>query len=99
MDRERVVEKLKQLEPALRARGIDALYLYGSHARDEARADSDLDILVDFAADTPARIDDVLGAAELVEDRFPGMPVGLTTRDRLHDLYRPHVEGSVLRVF
>lgn len=45
-----VPEKLliDRLNQALRAAGIDAerMYLYGSHARNEARDDSDLDVLV-----------------------------------------------------
>ena len=46
MNRATVLATLKQLEPRLRARGVAALYLYGSYARDEARPGSDLDIPV-----------------------------------------------------
>ena len=46
MNRATVLATLKQLEPRLRARGMAALYLCGSYARDEARPGSDLDIPV-----------------------------------------------------
>ena len=44
MTRAEVVAKLKAVEPALRAHGVAALYLFGSYARDEAGPDSDLDV-------------------------------------------------------
>ena len=39
MRRVDVIAKLKQAEPALRSFGVASLYLFGSHARDEARPD------------------------------------------------------------
>ena len=47
MRRDQVIAKLKGAEPAIRALGASALYLYGSHARDEARPDSDVDVFID----------------------------------------------------
>ena len=47
MRRDEVISKLKAAEPAIRALGANALYLYGSHARDEARPDSDVDVFID----------------------------------------------------
>ena len=44
-----VIAKLKEAEPALRGLGVGALYLFGSHARDAARAD--VDVFVDLAPD------------------------------------------------
>lgn len=40
MRRSDVIAHLKQTEPALRAFGVGALYLFGSHAREEAGPDS-----------------------------------------------------------
>jgi uncharacterized protein len=43
-----ILTKLKALEPELRRRyPIRALGVFGSHVRGEARADSDLDVLVE----------------------------------------------------
>jgi hypothetical protein len=41
MRRDEVIAKLKEAEPALRGFGVAALYLFGSHARDEAQSGSD----------------------------------------------------------
>jgi hypothetical protein len=51
MRRDDVIAQLKQTEPALRALGVTGLYLFGSHARDEAGPDSDVDVFVDPASD------------------------------------------------
>jgi predicted nucleotidyltransferase len=48
MKRDDAIRLLKQAEPELRARGVLALALFGSTARDEAGPDSDVDILVDL---------------------------------------------------
>ena len=54
MDRQEILAKLRENEAALRARGVSHGALFGSHARDDARADSDIDIMVEF--DPAARI-------------------------------------------
>ena len=45
MDRRELLEKLRELKPWLESQGIVDLRLFGSFARDEARADSDVDLL------------------------------------------------------
>ena len=46
MRRHEAVARLKLAEPAIRALGAASLYLFGSHARDEARPDSDVDVFL-----------------------------------------------------
>ncbi len=50
MKRDDVIARLKETEPALRAFGVEALYLFGSHARDEAGPESDVDVFIDCRA-------------------------------------------------
>jgi hypothetical protein len=50
MRRDEVIARLKQTEPILKRFGIAALYLFGSHAGNEALPDSDIDVFVDPAA-------------------------------------------------
>ena len=47
--REDVLAHLDQAAPELRAHGVKDLWLFGSAARAELKAGSDIDILVDFA--------------------------------------------------
>lgn len=97
MNRIDVVARLKSLEPRLRARGVAALYLYGSYARDEARLDSDIDILADFAQGPD--LSRFMDTYHELEEAFPGTEIGFSTRDSLVPVYRPSIENSTVRVF
>lgn len=48
MDKSSVIETLRQHEPELRAAGIVHLRLFGSVARGEESAQSDVDLMADF---------------------------------------------------
>jgi len=47
--REDVIRAILANQSALRSLGVSRLGLFGSFVRDEARADSDVDVLVEFA--------------------------------------------------
>jgi uncharacterized protein len=47
MDRDTAISLLKAHEAELRRLGIQRLYLFGSTARGDARADSDVDLFFD----------------------------------------------------
>lgn len=49
LTREIAIARLTQAESDIRALGVARLSLFGSVARDEARPDSDVDLLVQFA--------------------------------------------------
>ena len=99
MTRSDVLDRLKRLEQPLRARGIVSLYLYGSHARDEAGPESDIDVLADFAHGQAPDLARFMGAMHDLEEAFAGTAVGFSTRDSLVPIYRPYVESSAVRVF
>jgi len=99
MNREYVIEKLKAAEPGLRAQGVAALYLFGSHARDEAGEKSDLDLFVD-----PVRLEafglvPLMASRALLEPAFPGVEVSLSTREGIVPSYRAYIEQGAVRVF
>jgi predicted nucleotidyltransferase len=99
MNRADVIARLRAAEPALRARGVAALYLYGSYARDEAREDSDVDVLVDFEPGRGLGLSNFLAPMETLEERFPGKEIGYSTRDSIVPIYLPDIEQSAIRVF
>jgi uncharacterized protein len=43
-----IIKVLAQLRPALQAKGVQHLALFGSRARGKCRHDSDLDVLIDI---------------------------------------------------
>lgn len=49
MTRDELLTRLRELKPWLAEQGIVNVRLFGSYARDEARPDSDVDLLVDIS--------------------------------------------------
>lgn len=99
MNRADVIARLKVAEPALRARGVAALYLFGSYARDEAQQDSDIDILVELDDNADDGLSGYMAPYIYLEETFPEAEIGYSTRDGIVPLYRPYIEQSAIRVF
>ena len=98
MRRDDVIARLKQTEPAIRALGAAALYLFGSYARDEARPDSDVDVFIDKAQGRDFGFDEFMGIYLKLREAL-GVEVGYTTRQGLVDFYRPDIEREAIRIF
>jgi uncharacterized protein len=98
MRRNEVLSALKQAEPALRARGVAALYIFGSHARDEARPDSDVDVFIDKDKSRKFGFDEFMDVYFLLQERL-GAGVDYGTREGLHPVLRPAIERDAIRVF
>lgn len=99
MKRSAVIKRLKAIESRMRAHGVDAVYLYGSHARDEAGQDSDIDILVDFQQGRGSGLTAYMAPYNLLSEAFPGVEIGYGTRDALVPQFRPYIEQSAIRIF
>jgi hypothetical protein len=96
MRREDAISTLRGYLPALRRDfGVRRLSLFGSTARDEAREDSDLDILVEF--EVSPTLDSYLGLKYFLEDRI-GRKVDLVTPEALKPRMRPVVEREAVDV-
>lgn len=96
MNRIQTLELLAQHKAHLARRyGVTRLALFGSTARDEAREDSDIDILVGF--DGPATSERYFGVQFHLEDLL-GQPVDLVTEKALRPELRPYVEREAIRV-
>lgn len=98
MRRDEIIARLKDAEPKLRASGVAALYLFGSHARDEARADSDVDVFIDKDRSRPFGFDEFMDVYLLLQDRL-GENVDYGTRESLHPVLRTGIEQEAVRVF
>ena len=91
-------EKLKDFAPAIQAMGATSLYLFGSTARDESRAGSDLDLFVDYDPASRFNAFDLIGIKQFLEDELDSS-VDITTRDGLHPMLRDDIEKTAIRVF
>ena len=96
MNRSKVLEILTIVKPELVKRfGVVHLMLFGSMARDEAKPDSDVDIVVSF--DGPATSQKYFGVQFHLEDAL-GCPVDLVTEKALRQELRPFIEQEAVSV-
>ncbi len=96
MSRAQILELLARCKPELTARyGVSRLALFGSAVRDQARPDSDIDILVSF--DGPATSQRYFGVQFMLEDVL-GRRVDLVTDKALRSELRPFIEQEAVRV-
>ncbi len=92
--RDEVLAILNRSRLELQSMGVRFLALFGSTARDEASAESDVDLLVDLE---PATFDRYMDVKILLEDRL-GRRVDLVTRKGLRESARADVERVAIRV-
>lgn len=96
MNRTRILEMLAERQQEIAARyGVKRLALFGSAARDELGASSDVDVLVEFAG--PATFGAYMDLKFYLENLL-GRPVDLVTDKALRDELRPYVEKEMIRV-
>jgi uncharacterized protein len=99
MNRAQIIAKLKSVEPALRAHGVAALYLFGSYARDQAGPDSDLDVFVDKTPGRKFGFDELMGSYHALRDAIPGIEISYGTRAGLSKYVKNEVEQQAVRIF
>jgi predicted nucleotidyltransferase len=98
MTRAEALKKLRGFAGPLRARGATSLYLFGSTARNKARAGSDLDLFIDYDPRGKFNAFDLVASKRLLQEGL-GVGVDLTTRKGLHPLIRKRIESEATRVF
>ena len=93
-----VLTKLRAREADLRRCGVVHVAVFGSAARDEARADSDVDLFVDLA---PEVANDFLAYAGIAADleEIVGRDVDVARHDRLRPHVRPSAERQAVYAF
>ena len=91
MNHDEVTAKLQQNRDRLRPYSVRALYVFGSVARNEASAASDVDLLVEFEAGAQIGLFDFVRLRRLLVEIL-GCEVDLVTRDALH----PAMKDSIL---
>lgn len=98
MKKAEAILRLKPFEPRLRQRGINALFLFGSTARDEADEASDLDLLYEYDPSAKFSLFDQAGAMLELSEKL-GTKVDLVSRRGLRPRLRERIEDEMIRVF
>ena len=95
MARDDVITTIRMHAELLRDFRVRSLRLFGSVARDEARDDSDVDLIVAF--ERPPGFKRLMRLRFFLEDLLERR-VDLVTEDGLHERLRPWVERDAIRV-
>ena len=88
--KEDVLARSDRAVPELRTHAVQELWLFGSAAREELQAGSDIDLLVDFSA--PVTLFEFARLRRRLESLL-GRSVDLVTRDAL----KPQLRDRILR--
>jgi len=89
---------LREHADDFRRQGVHHLYLFGSVARGDARATSDIDIAVDMDPDADFSLLDLIGVQQMANELF-GWPTDMVERRSLKRFVRPQVEREAVTVF
>ena len=93
--REKIIKLPSAHHAGIAALGVQSLYLFGSLAREDATAKSDVDLLVEFAS--PPGFDRYMGFKLYLEDLL-NQPVDLVMKTALKPWARPTVEQEAIYV-
>jgi predicted nucleotidyltransferase len=97
MDRDAAIACLKAHEAEFKALGVEHLYMFGSTARNEAGAESDVDLFFDHQRGKLSLFD-LMDVKERAT-QILGRKTDIMTRGSLHRTLRQKIEASALQVF
>ena len=98
MNGQDILTRLRDHEPALRARGVSHAALFGSRARGDHRPGSDIDIMVEIDPEAHLTVFDYAGLKEYIASLFEG-PVDVVNRDGLKPYVRPAATADAIYGF
>jgi uncharacterized protein len=98
MTRDQIIERLKENEAALRAKGVAHAALFGSRARGDDRPDSDTDIMVEFDPTAHVTVFGYAGLKDFIATLFDG-PVDVVNREGLKPYVKPAVTADLIYAF
>ena len=98
MTRDEIIFKLRANAAAIKAEGVTGLAIFGSRARDDARPESDIDVLVDVAPDSRFSLLNLIGVEHLIKN-VTGLPAQATMHRSLDPRMAERIADDIVEVF
>lgn len=98
MLRQHLRQALDDARPALSQAGVSHLAVFGSQARGQTHAASDLDILVDVSEGTKFSLIDLVGIEQLLTTAT-GVKVNALMRRSLDRRFAARIDADVIEIF
>ena len=98
MTRDESIAKIQSSAPALRAEGVTKLAIFGSRAREDARDDSDLDVLVEVEPGAKFSLLNLIGVEHIVE-AATGLRAQATMRRSIDSRMAERIADDIVEVF
>lgn len=96
--RDSLIALLRAMESSMRGEGVRHLALFGSRARGDHRADSDIDLVVEIEQGRRFSYFDLIGLAHRIEDAA-GIPANIFLHRSLSPDFRRTVARDAVEVF
>ena len=98
MGRDEAIDRLRGHADQFRAHGVTGMYLFGSAARGEETASSDIDVFYDYLQDGHFSLFEMMELQEEVEDVLRAK-ADVVPRNSLHRRIRDRIEREAIRIF
>jgi hypothetical protein len=98
MDKIEIIARLRARRDILQKAGVEHLAIFGSRARGDDRADSDLDVLLDVASERKFSLIDLVGVERLIGEAVE-TPVSAIMRRSLKPDFIARIAPDVTDVF
>ncbi|MBD3266214.1 nucleotidyltransferase [bacterium] len=98
MNKQGVIDTLKAQEKEIRQMGVQSLALFGSVARDEPAANSDIDLRVEFQPDTQVGLFQFIELQQYLENLLGVEKVDLVTRHTVIEEIKEDIYSEAVNV-
>lgn len=100
MTRDEIITRLRETAPALRAEGVTRLAIFGSHARGDAREDSDLDVLIDIDGNLNGlALMGTIGDVKRTIEAATGIPTQAEMRRWIEPRFAERIADDLIEIF